>query len=68
MPRIASAGLAGVEREQDGDQAADDMRIAVAEKAEAGDRSSCSTLVASHTWLTQPWTLLAAVLALSGKG
>ena len=37
MSRMASARLARIEREQDGDQAADDMGVAVADEAEARD-------------------------------
>ena len=62
-------GLAGVEGEQDGDQTAHDMGVAVADEAQArGARDSGLTVVASQTWLTQPCTLLMSFRSASGNG
>ena len=54
--------LAGVDGEQDGDQAAHDMGVAVALEAEHGSAvGRRSVSVASHTWLAQPRTLYRCV-------
>ena len=60
---------ARVEGEQDGDQAAHDVSVTVADEGEVGFalRRRCG-VVASQTWLTQPCTLLAALRASSGSG
>ena len=62
------AGSIGKERDGDGDQAAHEMRIAVAAKMQDRLRPGVLPSLSSHTWLTQPRTLLASLCASSLSG
>ena len=61
--------LAGKHREQDGDETAHDMGIAVAGEGEHRPAwPSERTVVASQTWLAQPCTLFASLRSRSDNG
>ena len=62
--------LARIEREQDRDQAAHDMRVAVADEGQRrpGGAVRARRVVSSQTWLAQPCTLLVSLRACSGSG
>src|SRR5262249_8049467 len=61
--------LARIDSEQDRNQSAHDMGIAVTGKGQHGrPRAVRAHVVSSQTWLAQPWTLLASLCAASANG
>ena len=68
VSRISRGVLARIDREQDGDQAAHDVRVAVADEGQHRARRAVRLdVVASQTWLAQPCTLLASRAVAFGK-